>query len=133
LTTETSATVLTCSAVNAAGLTRSASVTIKIDKTPPSVVASAAPLPNGNNWNNGGVTVTFTGTDSLSGIDTCTAPVVVNTEGAAQSSPSGTCTDKAGNTSAAVSKTGINIDLTSPVITFAGRTPTNVNGWNKTD
>src|SRR5207248_3416513 len=81
---------------------------------------------------NGSVTATFTGTDSHSGIDTCTAPVVVNTEGTGQSSPSGTCTDKAGNASAPVLKTGINIDLTAPVITFAGRTPANANGWNNT-
>ena len=132
LTTETSGTVVTCSATNAAGLPSTVSVTIKIDMTPPSAMASTLPLPNANNWNNGSVTVTFTGTDSLSGIDTCTAPVVVNTEGAGQSSPSGTCTDKAGNTSAPVSKTGINIDLTAPVITFAGRTPPNTNGWNNT-
>ena len=80
LTTQTSGTVVTCSATNAAGLHSTVSVTIKIDMTPPAAISSALTLPNANNWNSGSVTVGFTGTDSLSGIDTCTAPVVVNTE-----------------------------------------------------
>jgi len=130
--TETAGTVLTCSAINGAGLPKSVSATVKLDKTAPSVVPTATPLPNGNNWNNSPVTVAFIGTDILSGLDTCTAPVTVNTEGAGQSSSSGTCTDKAGNMSTPVSKTGINIDLTAPTITFAGRTPANANGWNNT-
>src|SRR5207244_1219198 len=39
---------------------------VKIDKKAPDAVAAALPLPNVNGWNNTDVTVTFTGTDSLS-------------------------------------------------------------------
>src|SRR5207245_2045371 len=45
---------------------------------------------------------------------------------------SGTCTDKAGNTSA-IAKVTVRVDKTKPVIT-GGRTPAaNGNGWNNTD
>ncbi len=43
LTAETAGTALTCSATNGAGLSNSVSVTIKIDKTPPSIACSVSP------------------------------------------------------------------------------------------
>jgi N-acetylneuraminic acid mutarotase len=43
LTEETAGTTLTCSATNGAGLSNSASVTVKIDKTPPSMHCSVSP------------------------------------------------------------------------------------------
>ena len=106
---------------------------INIDKTAPTAIATVVPSPNANGWNNTDVTVTFTGTDAGSGIASCSAAVAISTEGANQSSSSGTCTDLAGNSSALVSATGINIDKTSPVITFTSRTPANANGWNNGD
>ena len=87
---------------------------IQIDKTPPGAGAVASPKPNGNSWNNTNVTVTFSGTDAVSGIDFCTGAITLLGEGAGQSA-SGTCTDKAGNTSAPAAAT-INIDRTPPVI-----------------
>jgi hypothetical protein len=53
--------VVSCTAFNGAGLSRTASVTVKIDMTPPTVVATAAPTPNGAGWNNTNVTVSFAG------------------------------------------------------------------------
>ena len=52
LTDETDGVRLTCSATNGKGLSDSASVTIKIDKTPPTASASASPAANANGWNN---------------------------------------------------------------------------------
>ena len=106
---------------------------INIDKTAPTAIATVVPSPNANGWNNTDVTVTFTGTDAGSGIASCSAAVAISTEGAGQASSAGTCTDFAGNSSAPVSATGINIDKTSPVIAFTSRTPANANGWNNTD
>jgi len=61
------------------------------------------------------VTVSFSGSDSLSGIASCSAPVTLSAEGANQSA-SGACTDLAGNVSAAATASGINIDKTPPAI-----------------
>jgi hypothetical protein len=115
LTTETAGTMLTCSATNGAGLSASASVTVKIDKTGPTVTTGRTPAANGAGWNNTDVTVTFAATDSLSGVvGATTASETVTTEGAGQS-VTRTFTDVAGNsTTATVS--GINIDKTPPVI-----------------
>jgi len=55
---------------------------INIDKTAPTVSASASPAANANGWNNTDVTVSFSGSDSLSGIASCDAPVVLSSEGA---------------------------------------------------
>lgn len=88
---------------------------INIDKTAPTANATALPAPNANGWNNTSVTVSFTGADALSGIESCTADAVLNTEGAGQSA-SGTCTDLAGNVSALATASGINIDLTQPIL-----------------
>jgi len=104
---------LTCSATSAGG-TSSQSVTIKRDATAPSASASASPAPNGNGWNNTDVTVNFSGSDGLSGIASCSDPVVLSSEGAGQSA-SGSCTDNAGN-SASATASGINIDKTAPTL-----------------
>jgi hypothetical protein len=81
----------------------------KIDKTKPVASATQSPLPDSSGWNNTDVTVTFTGTDSLSGIQGCSAPVVLTTNGSNQSA-SGTCTDLAGNVSNPATISGININ-----------------------
>ena len=90
---------------------------INIDKTAPSAGANRSPAPNINGWNNSAVTVSFTGSDGLSGIDFCSADAVLSTEGAGQSA-SGTCTDNAGNVSGLAAASGINIDLTNPTLTL---------------
>jgi hypothetical protein len=104
----------------------------KIDKTKPSATAAATPPPNPNGWNRTDVTVTYSGTDALSGIDVCDAPDVLSSEGAGQSA-SGTCTDKAGNESDLATASGIKIDKTAPTATATPSPAPNANGWNKTD
>ena len=97
-----------------------------------SASASAAPAANGNGWNNTDVTVSFTGTDALSGVDSCDAAVLLSSEGAGQSA-SGDCTDKAGNVSASATATGINIDKTAPTASASASPAANVNGWNNSN
>jgi hypothetical protein len=41
-------------------------ITIKLDKTPPTIAGARTPGPNANGWNNTSVTVSFQCTDSLS-------------------------------------------------------------------
>ena len=116
---DTAGTTLTCSATNGAGLSNSASVTVKRDATAPTASASASPGPNANGWNNTDVTVSFSGADGLSGIDFCDSAVVLSSEAAGQSA-SGTCTDMAGNVSAPATASGINIDKTAPSVSLVG-------------
>jgi len=129
LTSETGGTAIACTATNGAGLTGSVSVTVKIDKTNPVVTSSRSPSPNANGWNNGNVTVTFSCSDTLSGVATGpTSPQIVSSEGTGQSSTA-TCTDNAGNTGSAT-VTNINIDRTPPVIASSRSASPNSNGWN---
>jgi len=86
------------------------------DTIPPTISGSVSPAANDKGWNNGAVTVTFTCADSGSGVKSCPDPVTLTTEGAGQSI-TGVATDNAGNTASAT-VSGINIDLTPPVITI---------------
>jgi hypothetical protein len=110
---------------NAGNLTTD-SVTVRIDKTPPTIVGSASPAPNGNGWNNTNVTVSFACTDTLSGVGTCSAPVTLG-EGAGQSAK-GTATDVAGNTASAT-VSNINVDKTPPTLSGAPTGSPNASGW----
>jgi hypothetical protein len=88
---------------------------INIDKTPPTIAGSRAPVANSFGWNNTDVTVSFACADSLSGIDTCgPSPQIVTSEGLNQSR-TGTAVDLAGNSATAVVG-NLNIDKTPPSI-----------------
>jgi hypothetical protein len=122
LTQETSGTAVSGACTDNAGNTSATtSTTVKIDKTAPTATASAAPAPNANGWNNTDVVVSFTGTDALSGVASCSPPATLSGDGAGQSA-SGTCTDVAGNVSPPATATGINIDKTKPTIAITAPT-----------
>lgn len=100
---------------NAGNVEQTHTLVIRIDLTPPTIVASQSPSPNAAGWNNSNVTVTFTCADNLSGVATCSSPVVVSTEGANQQI-TGTASDLAGNSASATLT--INLDKTPPVLTM---------------
>ena len=134
LTSDTNATTLNCSATNGAGLTASSSVTIMIDTTPPTITAALSPLsPAATGWYNsqtGRPTVTFTCTDTGSGIAAGTCPGVVNVQdGKDQTISSGAVTDMAGNVAVPVSIAHINVDATPPVITAGVSPAAAATGW----
>lgn len=111
---------ISCTAIdstgnNGAGSGSNNTATVSIDTTKPTASTSIAPSANANGWNNTVVVVSFSGSDSLSGIDTCSTPVPLSTDGAGQSA-SGACTDKAGNVSASATAININIDQTKPTL-----------------
>ncbi len=85
-----------------------------IDNDPPTIHPTAGPAPQ-NGWNNTEVTVTFECADAISGIASCTAPVLVTTEGGGQVA-TGTATDRAGNTATAA--VTLSIDMTAPSVTI---------------
>jgi hypothetical protein len=111
-----------------AGNTSDASTgSINIDKTAPSVVGGRSPLANAFGWNNTNVTATWTCDDGLSGVAAASPDNVVSNEGADQSR-TGTCADRAGNTSTAT-VSNISIDRTAPSVTGTPSRAPDRNGW----
>jgi hypothetical protein len=103
-------------------------VTVRIDKTAPVVTGARATPPNRHGWNNGPVVVSFTASDTLSGIDgSPTVDVTLGGEGANQSASLGFI-DKAGNRASATVD-GISIDVTAPTIAGAADRAPNAHGW----
>lgn len=96
---DTTGTSVSGTCTNGAGLTGTASLEIKYDATPPSVEARPDRPPNARGWYNRAVTVAFLGTDPMSGVDSCAAPVEYKGPDAPKASLSGACKDKAANTS----------------------------------
>ena len=111
--------ILVCSATSSGGTSRE-TVQIKRDATAPTASSFVSPVANGNGWHNNNVTVSFSGTDNLSGIVSCEPDVILSREGSGLSA-SGTCTDRAGNMSTPAS-VNINIDKTAPVVSVTGVT-----------
>jgi hypothetical protein len=97
--------------LNAGAQSASASVTIKVDKTAPTLACAQSPKANSNGWNNTDVTVTFTAADALSGLASVSPAVTLKSEGAHQA-VNGTATDIAGTTSDVVCS--LSIDKTPP-------------------
>lgn len=93
-------------------------VSIRIDRTAPTIAASAAPAANAHGWRNTAVTVGFSCADALSGIASCPDAVTLGGEGAGQSA-SGEAVDLAGN-AASATVSGIDIDLTPPIVAVTG-------------
>jgi 6-phosphogluconolactonase (cycloisomerase 2 family) len=120
----------TGTATDRAGNQASKTVTVGIDKSAPTITGARSPAANAHGWNNGDVTVSFTCTDAVSGVASCSPGSVLSAEGGGQS-VSGSATDKAGLTASAV-VSGVNIDRTPPTI-FGSRTPApNLAGWSNT-
>jgi hypothetical protein len=114
--TSTSGQVINGSATDTAGNVGTDSVTVRLDKTAPTITGAIVPgttIVNG--WYTGSVKVHFTCSDALSGIGVCPDDVTVTTNGANQS-VTRTATDIAGNTANAT-VSGISIDNENPTIT----------------
>jgi len=115
VSTETAGRLVNGSATDTAGNVGTDSVTVKLDKTAPTITgAILSGIKGSNGWYVGPVTVHFTCSDALSGVATCPDDVTLTDNGA--NSASGTATDKAGN-SATATVSEINIDKESPTIT----------------
>ena len=103
--------------------------TFQIDATAPVATVHIDDTPNGAGWFNSTVHFSTTGLDNLSGIASCTdAADYSGPDGNPVTSASATCTDNAGNVSAADVSDAFKYDATAPVITNLGPTPSSPNG-----
>jgi hypothetical protein len=126
---DTTGITLTCSAISVGG-TNSQSVVIKRDVTLPRVMAVPDRSTDHNEWYNKPVTISFSGTDSISGVESCD-PAVIHSSDTTGISISGNCKDKAGNVG-----TGsylLKYDGTVPTITGSRAPSANAYGWNNGD
>jgi hypothetical protein len=123
---------ISATATDNAGNTNNDPITVVLDNTPPTVTSSQDPVANLEGWNKTDVTVTFICDDGAgSGVDTCTDPELVITEGADQEAP-GTGVDNLGNSDSIVHL--LSIDRTAPTLSFLAASPAaNAAGWNNGD
>ena len=103
-------------------------VTIKIDKSAPSVSGAAlARAPDSDGWFNHPVAASFSGQDAVSGIAGCSSPTYAGGD-SASASLSGNCTDVAGNASASAG-VAFKYDATAPAITASPDRKPDGKGW----
>jgi hypothetical protein len=101
ITADTPGTRLTCSATSMIDVSSTVSMTVKVDRTAPTVTgASPDRPPDTAGWYTRPVTWTFAGSDGTSGIAGCSSVTYAGPDNA-NATVSGTCTDNAGNVSAA--------------------------------
>ena len=102
---------------------------LKYDETAPRATGAApGRAPNGAGWYNGNLAVAFSGSDVTSGVATCESPSYGGPD-SATASVSGTCTDRAGNTSSPLAF-GLKYDETAPeVIGAQAERPPNEALW----
>ncbi|MFN8413718.1 MAG: HYR domain-containing protein [Anaerolineales bacterium] len=131
--TSSAGTTVTCTATTSGGTT-SNSVTVYRDANAPFNVNGAPNrIPDSNGWYNHAVNIVFTGTDNNSGIASC-SNIVYSGPNGTNRSVTGTCTDLAGNVSAAVNSSNFNYDGALPTITAAITGGTlGTNGWYRSN
>ncbi|MEO7369627.1 MAG: Ig-like domain-containing protein, partial [Ilumatobacteraceae bacterium] len=98
-----------------------ASVTVRLDTTPPQITATMLPAANAAGWRNSTVTATFTCTDSGSGVDVCPVPVSTGLLQGDNLVLTGTGTDKAG-LSTTVTQT-VKVDTAAPTVPVVALDP----------
>ena len=130
ITSDTSGHTYTCTATSRGG-TSSRSVTIKRDATLPTATITAPG--NGATYSVGqAVAASFSCTDAMSGVASCTGPVAtgaaINTTSVGAKTFTVAATDNAGNTKAATVSYNV-VDTTPPMITPTVSGTLGNNGW----
>ena len=111
-----------------AGNTGATSFGLKYDATAPQTTATPGRAPDSNGWYRASLTVSFAGTDTTAGIESCDAPKSYSGPDNAGASVNGSCRDLAGNSAARSFVLGY--DATAPQVTGASPArPTDASGW----
>ncbi len=100
---------------------------LSYDATGPVVTATPARVPDSNGWYNHALTVTFSGTDATSGVESCVPPQTYSGPDDANASVNGSCRDRAGNVTPRVFT--LSYDATGPVVTATPARAPDSNGW----
>jgi hypothetical protein len=101
---------------------------LRYDATGPQVTAIPERGPDVGVWYTRPLTVGFTGSDGVSGLDSCVAPEVYDGPDSSFAVVEGTCSDAAGNSGLAALPLGY--DATAPQVTAASPSrPPDRNGW----
>ena len=105
----------TVTATDIDGNSTSKTLTVSIDKTPPTIEYDVDPLPGANGWNTADTTLTFSATDDLSGIALVSPPSEFKGNLRPQTI-TGFARDRAGNT--VETSVTIKVDSTPPKVTI---------------
>ena len=118
---------------NAGNTASDASPPFKYDATGPSAtLAVTAGTEGSNGWYTSDVTVSTSGSDTVSNPTTCSADQSQSTETTGQAL-NGSCMNAAGLTTLATSLT-VKLDKSAPGVVYTSQSPSaNAAGWNKTD
>jgi hypothetical protein len=115
---------MTASCADQAGNTGSTTFPLQYDATGPTVSASPSRAPDAIGWYNRPLTVAFAGSDTVSGVEACSAPQTYDGPDSAAVALSGSCVDRAGNTSP-VSSFAVKYDSTPPSLARVRAVPGN--------
>jgi len=125
---DTSGTAETGSCTDNAGNSSSDTFMVRYDTVAPGTVAAPDRAPNAAGWYRAPVSVTWTGSDGRSGIDSCSSPVTYSGPDTASVTRTGSCTDDAGNTSS--DSIVLHYDATAPTgVTATAARGTDHAGW----
>ena len=113
---------------DAAGNSASRDFSLEYDATGPTVAVTPARPADHAGWYNHSVSISWSGTDATSGIDSCTPTVTYSGPDSSNASSGGRCTDHAGN-SASPPPLSFKYDATAPVTAAAPTYLPDLNGW----
>jgi hypothetical protein len=102
---------------------------LEYDATAPTVTAALDRTADSNGWFNHPVGLNVSGSDGMSGLDSCTKPPDYSSPDSSSGSLSGSCTDLAGNT--ASRSVTLKYDATPPTVSSSLSSQPNANGWHK--
>jgi len=114
---------------NAGRVSASSSFGLEYDATAPSVSAALDRSPDSNGWFNHPVGLSLSGSDLVSGLDSCTAPPVYSSPDSSSASLTGSCRDEAGNVASRTLT--LKYDATPPTVSSGLSSQPNANGWHR--
>jgi large repetitive protein len=114
---DTAGTNETGSCTDNAGNSSADTFVVRLDRAAPNTDATPARPPNGAGWYRSPVSISWSGTDGMAGIDSCSTAVTYSGPDTTGATRTGSCTDRAGNSSS--DSLVVRYDATAPFGTTA--------------